>query len=137
MPVGNFPSEWIFVQLDLEEVVLVTEDAVLDEDSQTAESGAKNAKYAVQLIEAQVATGSVEDIVGREIRPELGVVLSGDRLVADADQLAGQGLSEMKPGILPLVAQEWMVIAYPSGSANTKVRPNGPSKGSVTIRTPA
>ena len=55
------------------------------------------------LFEAQFATRSVEDVVGREIRPELGVVLGGDRLVADADQLSGQGLSEMKAGILPLL----------------------------------
>lgn len=28
------------------------------------------------------------------------------------------------------------VTVYPSGSANAKVRPNGPSKGGVTIGTP-
>jgi hypothetical protein len=42
------------------------------------------------MIEAQRSSGSVQDIVGREIRPELASLLSGDRLVADADRLVDQ-----------------------------------------------
>jgi hypothetical protein len=33
----------------------------------------------------------VEDVIFREISAERGVVLTGDRIVADAYQLAGQG----------------------------------------------
>jgi hypothetical protein len=116
---------------------IAVDDDLLTDDSQLTERGAQRREVGTELFEAQVPVGSAEDLAVREVGPEFAVVLGGDRLVADADQIAAQGLSEMKPGILPPAVQEWMVTAYPSGSANTKVRPNGPSKGSVTIRTPA
>jgi hypothetical protein len=58
-----------------------------------------DAKYAPTLIEAQVASGSMEDVILREVGAERGVVLPSDCLVANADQLAGQGPSEMNPAM--------------------------------------
>jgi hypothetical protein len=64
-------------------------DDLLPHEPQIAESGAQRGEVSAQLIEAQVAAGSVEDVVLREIGAERGVVRTGDRLIADADQIAG------------------------------------------------
>ena len=66
-------------------------DDLLTDDSEIAESSSQGREVRAQLIEGQIAAGSVKDVVVRKLRSELAVVLRGDRLVADADQLAGQG----------------------------------------------
>jgi hypothetical protein len=38
--------------------------------------------------------------------------------------------------VIVTYAPSWIVITYPSGSETAKVRPNGPSDGSVVIDSP-
>ena len=64
-------------------------DDLLTDDSQAAESGSQRGEVSAELVEAQVAAGPVEDVVLREVGAERGVVLTGDRLVADPDQVTG------------------------------------------------
>src|SRR3984957_3837866 len=69
--------------------VVAVDDDLLTEESQTTESGAQRREVRAQFIEAQVGARSVENVVLPEIGAELGLVLRGDRLVANTDQLAG------------------------------------------------
>jgi AcrR family transcriptional regulator len=64
--------------------------AATPDGSQVAEGGAQRGEVSAELFEAQVAAGPVEDVILREVAAELGVVLTGDRLFADADQAAGK-----------------------------------------------
>lgn len=64
-------------------------DDLLPNESQVAESGAQRGEVSAELIEAQLTAGSVEDVVLGEVGAECGVVLTGDRLIADAGQIAG------------------------------------------------
>ena len=65
-------------------------DDLLTDDPQIAESGPQGSKVSAQLFEAQIAAGAVEDVTLSEIVPQFCVVLTGDRIVTDADQTAGQ-----------------------------------------------
>ncbi len=65
---------------------VAVDDDLLTDDSQVAESGAQRGEVRAELVEAQVATGPVEDVILREVGAERGFVLTGYRLVADADQ---------------------------------------------------
>jgi hypothetical protein len=69
---------------------LAVSDDLLTDDSQVAEGGAQRGEVSAELFEAQVAAGPVEDVILREVGAERGVVLTGDRLVADADQAASK-----------------------------------------------
>jgi hypothetical protein len=65
-------------------------DDLLTDEPQVGESGAQGGEVTAELVGAQVAAGTVEEVVLREVGAERGVVLPGDRLVADADQVAGE-----------------------------------------------
>jgi hypothetical protein len=82
------------------EAVAVGDDLLTD-DPQVAERGAQRVEVRAELLEAQVAARSVEDIVLREVVAELGASSQAIASPPMRIRSRARGLSEMKPGMGP------------------------------------
>jgi hypothetical protein len=79
---------------------VAVDDDLLADDSQTDESFAQRGEVTAELLETQVDSRSVEDVIPREVVAELGVGLADDRLLADRIRSRASRLSETNPGMV-------------------------------------